>query len=48
MSDPTPERGGKSRRCVSVTRQGLESLRATRQVLDQMWKGLDHGFRVKP
>jgi PadR family transcriptional regulator, regulatory protein PadR len=48
MSAPTPERGGKARRCVQVTKSGLESLRTTRQVLDNMWKGLDHGLRSKP
>ena len=45
MSDPTPERGGKARRCVRVTRTGLESLRETRQAMDQMWKGLDAKLR---
>lgn len=41
MSSPTPERGGKARRCVRVTRAGRESLRVSRQALDSMWKGLD-------
>ena len=45
MSDPTPERGGKSRRCVGVTRAGLASLRQTRRTIDEMWKGLDPGLR---
>jgi PadR family transcriptional regulator, regulatory protein PadR len=45
MSDPTPERGGKARRCVRVTRAGLEGLRLSRQALDSMWKGLDPGLR---
>jgi DNA-binding PadR family transcriptional regulator len=45
MSDPTPERGGKARRCVTVTRAGLESVREARQVLDRMWKGLDPSLR---
>lgn len=45
MSDPTPERGGKARRCVTVTRTGVDSLRAARQTLDNMWKGLDPGLR---
>jgi DNA-binding PadR family transcriptional regulator len=45
MSDPTPERGGKARRCVKVTGAGLESLRESRRVLDRMWKGLDPGLR---
>lgn len=46
MSDPTPERGGKARRCVKVTAAGLESLRLSRLVLDRMWKGLDPGLRA--
>jgi DNA-binding PadR family transcriptional regulator len=46
MSAPTPERGGKARRCVRITRTGLESLRASRQALDAMWKGLDPGLRT--
>lgn len=45
MSDSTPERGGKARRCVKVTRDGLESLRESRKVLDSMWKGLDPRLR---
>ena len=46
MSQPTPERGGKARRCVEITRAGLDSLRAARQVLDSMWRGLDPGLRT--
>jgi DNA-binding PadR family transcriptional regulator len=45
MSDSTPERGGKSRRCVKITSAGLESLRESRKVLDSMWKGLDPKLR---
>jgi len=45
MSDSTPERGGKSRRCVKITGAGLESLRDARKVLDRMWKGLDPKLR---
>src|SRR3989337_873498 len=45
MSDSTPERGGKSRRCVKITGAGLESLRESRKVLDSMWKGLDPKLR---
>ena len=41
MSDSTPERGGKSRRCVKVTDAGLEILRESRKLLDSMWQGLD-------
>lgn len=41
MSDPGPERGGKSRRCVKVTKTGVNGLRAAREANDQMWKGLE-------
>jgi PadR family transcriptional regulator PadR len=41
MGDPTQARGGKSRRCVKVTRAGLQALRESRLVTDRMWRGLD-------
>jgi len=41
MSGPTAERGGKARRCVKVTRAGRQSLRESRKVIDEMWKGLE-------
>ena len=46
MSEPTAERGGKARRCVKITRTGIDSLREARQVIDKMWKGLDPGLRA--
>jgi DNA-binding PadR family transcriptional regulator len=45
MSDPTAERGGKARRCVALTADGLAGLRESRRVLDGMWKGLDPKLR---
>ena len=45
MSDPTSARGGKARRCVAVTRAGTTLLRESRQVLDQMWRGLDPSLK---
>jgi PadR family transcriptional regulator PadR len=45
MSESTPERGGKSRRCVKVTGAGPESLRESRKVLESMWKGLGSKLR---
>jgi PadR family transcriptional regulator, regulatory protein PadR len=45
MSDPTPERGGKARRCVTVTPAGLALLRESRQLFERMWKGLDPRLR---
>lgn len=48
MGASTPERGGKSRRCVKVTGAGLDSLRESRKVLESMWKGLDAKLRSAP
>ena len=45
MSAPGAERGGKARRCVKVTRAGLESLREARHAFEQMWQGLDTALR---
>ena len=41
MSDPTPERGGKGRRCVKLEAQGLRALREARRAAERMWQGLD-------
>lgn len=41
MSEPRPERGGRSRRCFSVTGAGLSSLRASRRSLLQLWQGIE-------
>jgi len=41
MSEPTPERGGKPRRCVRVTPRGVQLLRESREAVDRMWRGLD-------
>jgi PadR family transcriptional regulator PadR len=44
-SEPTAERGGKARRCVKVTREGMAVLRDSRLALDRMWQGLDANLR---
>jgi DNA-binding PadR family transcriptional regulator len=41
FSDPTPERGGRSRRYFSVRPLGLRTLRASRDALAAMWEGLE-------
>ncbi len=41
MGEPTPERGGKARRCVRIEPEGLELVRESRHVMDRMWSGLD-------
>jgi DNA-binding PadR family transcriptional regulator len=41
FSDPTPERGGRSKRYFKVTAPGLRTLRASRKALTAMWEGLE-------
>ena len=41
LSDPTPQRGGRSKRYVTLTRSGIAALRRSRQRLDRMWAGLE-------
>ena len=41
FSDPTPERGGRSKRYFKVKPIGLRSLRASREALTAMWDGLE-------
>ncbi len=38
---PTPGRGGRPRRYLSVTPAGLEALRRSRLALTNLWEGLD-------
>src|SRR5687768_17441502 len=41
FSDPTPERGGRSKRYFRVTPFGLRALRANHEALTAMWEGLE-------
>ena len=41
FSDPTPERGGRSKRYFTVRPAGLRALRASREALTAMWEGLE-------
>jgi DNA-binding PadR family transcriptional regulator len=41
MSEPLPERGGRSRRYFMVTSTGLAAIRASRQSLLRLWQGLE-------
>jgi DNA-binding PadR family transcriptional regulator len=41
FGDPTPARGGRSRRYFKVRPVGLRTLRASRDVLTAMWEGLE-------
>jgi DNA-binding PadR family transcriptional regulator len=39
--DPTPERGGRSKRHFDVRPLGVKTLRASRETLAAMWEGLE-------
>ena len=41
FGDPTPERGGRSKRYFRVRPAGVRALRASRDALDAMWDGLE-------
>ena len=41
MSEPVPERGGRSRRYFTVTAVGLSALRASRRSLLALWHGVE-------
>jgi DNA-binding PadR family transcriptional regulator len=41
MSNPTPERGGRSKRYFKLRAAGAAALRASRARLARMWAGLD-------
>ena len=40
-ADPTPERGGRPKRFVRVTPEGLEALRDVREALLKLWRGIE-------
>lgn len=45
FSDPTPERGGRSKRYFRITAPGRAALRESRDALAAMWEGLEaHGI----
>ncbi|MGH9322208.1 MAG: PadR family transcriptional regulator [Vicinamibacteria bacterium] len=41
LRDPTPERGGRPKRYVRVTRSGLEAMRDAREALLNLWRGIE-------
>jgi PadR family transcriptional regulator PadR len=40
LADPTPERGGRSKRIYSPTKKGLEALEEIRKIHEAAWKGV--------
>jgi PadR family transcriptional regulator PadR len=45
MSDPTPQRGGRSKRHFQIKPAGAEALRQSRDRLARMWAGLAPDLR---
>lgn len=41
MSAPRAERGGRPRRLITVTPEGLSALRASRDALETLWDGVE-------
>jgi DNA-binding PadR family transcriptional regulator len=41
LGQPTPARGGRARRYLSVTPAGVRALRGSRAALQSLWQGLD-------
>ncbi len=41
LGEPTPERGGRGKRYVTVTAKGIEALKHSQAALQELWRGLD-------
>lgn len=48
MGDPTPERGGRSKRYYQATAEGVEALRASREAMEKLWHGLESVLEKAP
>ncbi len=46
MSGPRPERGGRPRRVVRVTAEGVAELRKSREALLTLWDGLEDSLET--
>ena len=47
MSDPVPERGGRSKRYFRLKAAGATALRQARQRINRMWDGLPENLKVR-
>lgn len=41
LGDPTPQRGGKAKRCFAVTATGKQALRESRKALESLSEGIE-------
>ena len=47
MSDPVPERGGRSKRYFRLRAAGATALRQARERINRMWDGLPENLKVR-
>jgi len=47
QGDPTPERGGMSKRFYKMTKKGIEILNESKKVYDSMWSEIDKRIPAK-
>jgi len=47
VGDPTPRRGGRPKRFLTVTPNGVEALQKSRAAWMQLWDGLDSVFEPR-
>ena len=40
LADPTPVRGGKSKRYFEITPEGMTGVKAAREQMDRLWEGV--------
>lgn len=40
MGNPTPQRGGRSKRYFKVTPAGVSALKASREAMEELWRGV--------
>lgn len=48
LGDPTPERGGRSKRFFKVTAAGVEALQSSREAMEKLWQGLESVLEKAP
>jgi PadR family transcriptional regulator, regulatory protein PadR len=41
LSEPTAERGGRAKRCYTLTKSAVQALKASRRTLLSLWDGLE-------
>ena len=42
QGDPTPERGGMSKRYYRLAKEGIDALKESKRIFEKLWKNLPH------